>query len=160
MLSRCWDFWVGWVGGCEGYEGSSQLIEVFRQFCLVAITAADENWLAHHKLTRGSQHEGVPLRAQTHTHTTTRHAVTVAQAPPPPTVITMWVMTSFKCSTFPSWQADWFFFPASAPGFVASAHLRRHLWGSISVRRVGEVTKLRAVSGDSLTPSRQWFNLI
>lgn len=57
------------VGGREGYEGSSKLIEVFRQFCLVAITAADENWLAHHLRTQTHiQQQDMLLQLHKHPH--------------------------------------------------------------------------------------------
>lgn len=160
--------WRGWWRELEGggglgwwYRGSSKLIEAYRRFSLLAITATDENWLAHHKLTRGSQREAL------FRHTAHREEKEKKKKKNK-TSRTRWCtytsallfffffffkrphnyvreMTSFKCSTSLSWQADWFFFvvffrvfisPAPALRFIISTHLQEHLWGSINVRRV------------------------
>lgn len=81
MVSGCRDLcgwgevsvWVTW-----GYRGSSALIDAFRQFGLVAITAAD--WLAHHNPTSGKKlatwravFHTVHTSTHTHTHNMTRY---------------------------------------------------------------------------------------
>ncbi len=158
MFSGCCDLSVTVGGGPEvinADRGLQAICSCSNRCCQWELTGS--SWTQQ----RQEAHNGPHTLLHTHAHTI--HTATVTQAHSSSTIMCeQWqFFHTEKYISFPR-QAAWLFFlPASAFCFIFS-HTHTHTGTNtpINVRRVREVTQLRAVSGDSRSLRRADSDLI